>query len=143
MEGARCLDLFAGSGALGLEALSRGAAQLTFIDLSSTATRFLETNLQRLNCENAKVIQDDSLIWLKNAATKRNERFDIVFIDPPFEDGLVTKSCEILEKSGIMTPRSMIYVEHKVNQSPIFPLSWHQYRTKRAGNVCYSLFEHE
>jgi 16S rRNA (guanine966-N2)-methyltransferase len=82
VDGARVLDLFAGSGALGLEALSRGAASATFVDSSPAALRVIRSNLETLG-EEAEVVRADALRWL-GAASRRSRQYDLAFVDPPY-----------------------------------------------------------
>jgi 16S rRNA (guanine966-N2)-methyltransferase len=83
VEGLEVLDLFAGSGALGIEALSRGAARATFVDSDAAAVRSVRANLARLGVEDAQVVRSDALVFLR-AAARREERWDLVLCDPPY-----------------------------------------------------------
>ena len=83
VRAARVLDLFAGSGALGVEALSRGARECTFVDSDGAATRAIRENLRRLGAETGHVIRSDALVFLR-AAARRDRRWDLVFCDPPY-----------------------------------------------------------
>ncbi|GGC08775.1 ribosomal RNA small subunit methyltransferase D [Marinobacterium zhoushanense] len=141
-EGARCLDLCAGSGALGLEALSRGAGSVTFVDRSPQVTRALQTNLQHLKVQNAEVINAAALEWLDARPTDEAERFDLVFMDPPFRQGLVAPLCALLESRNLLADRAMIYIECERELTlPPLPADWQLYREKQAGQVSYRLFE--
>lgn len=139
MPGARCLDLFTGSGALGLEALSRDASAVTFIDQSSVATRSLKQNLQLLHATNATVLNTDAVKWLKTTAPELP--YNIVFIDPPFRCGLVYECVEQLQSKPFLTLGSYIYIEiEKEAIRPQFPAHWRLHREKEAGQVRYMLF---
>ena len=139
VPGARCLDLFTGSGALGLEALSREARTVTFIDLSPSAISSLKNNLQTLHANNADVMCTDSVKWLKNATS--SEAYDIIFIDPPFRCDLVPQCVALLESSTLVKPGTHIYIEiEKETAQPVFPQNWHLHREKEAGQVRYMLF---
>ena len=139
IPGAKCLDLFTGSGALGLEALSREARSVTFIDLSPSVISSIKANLQTLQATNAEVICTDSIKWLKN--TTSNEAYDIVFIDPPFRCDLVPQCIPLLESSGLLKAGTYIYVEiEKETTQPQFPQNWRLHREKEAGQVRYMLF---
>jgi 16S rRNA (guanine966-N2)-methyltransferase len=83
LDGLRVLDLYAGSGALGIEALSRGAGIATFVDSDAAAVRAVRENLERVGAENGTVVRADALAFLRNAA-RRRERWDLVFCDPPY-----------------------------------------------------------
>ena len=139
IPGARCLDLFTGSGALGLEALSREARSVTFIDLSPHVVSSLKNNLQTLQASNAEVICTDSVKWLKNAASEM--AYDIIFIDPPFRCNLIAQCVELLEFSNVLKAGTYIYIEiEKEATQPNFPQNWRLHREKEAGQVRYMLF---
>jgi 16S rRNA (guanine966-N2)-methyltransferase len=139
IPGARCLDLFTGSGALGLEALSREARSVTFIDLSPHAISSLKNNLQTLQASNAEVVCTDSVKWLKNTASET--AYDIIFIDPPFRCNLVAQCVELLEFSNLLKAGTYIYIEiEKEATQPDFPKNWRLHREKEAGQVRYMLF---
>ncbi|MBN3562357.1 16S rRNA (guanine(966)-N(2))-methyltransferase RsmD [Aliamphritea spongicola] len=142
IPGAKCLDLFTGSGALGLEALSRGAGQTTMIDLSAAATGQLQSNLQTLKATNANVIQADVQHWLSQQSN--DQQYDLVFMDPPFRKDLAVSCCEKLESQGMLASRAMIYVETESELSMLqVPENWHLHREKKAGQVTYRLYIRE
>lgn len=144
VPGAQCLDLFSGSGALGLEALSRGASSMTFIDMNTITTRKLKDNLQQLKCQQAEVIQADVLEWLKQRKTDLEPQFDVVFMDPPFHQGLVAPCCALLEQHHLLADDAIIYVETESELSdPGVPSHWHEHRFKKAGQVSYRLYMRE
>ena len=137
--GAACLDLFAGSGALGLEALSRGAAHVTFVEQDAAAARELSTRLTEWQAASARVVRMDALRYLAGAATP----FDIVFLDPPFDSQLLERAATLLEAQPWMQPDARIYVECPARAGlPSLPRSWRLLRAKRAGEVGYHLFAH-
>jgi len=139
ITGARCLDLFTGSGALGLESLSREAGSVTFIDQSSVATHSLKQNLQLLQATNATVINTDAVKWLHSAEPE--SPYNIVFIDPPFRCGLVYECIEQLQTKPLLTIGSYIYIEiEKEAMRPNVPANWQLHREKEAGQVRYMLF---
>ena len=111
--GARCLDLFAGSGALGLEALSRGAKDVIFIEKNKAVATQLEKNLEILNSE-ATVHQTDALVFLveQNLAEK-NQTVDIIFLDPPYRQGLLEKALALINQQKILHEKGLIYLEHE------------------------------
>lgn len=138
IAGARCLDLFAGSGALGLEALSRGAASVTFVDLSRQVKQSIEANLALLKTNRARVYASDALSWTQQAPA---EQFDILFLDPPFRKQMLTACCETLEARGMLAPGAYIYIEAEEELTRlIVPGTWRLHRHQRAGQVQYALF---
>lgn len=144
LTGARCLDLFSGSGALGLEALSRGAESATFVDLHSITTRQLQSNLQLLKASNSEVIQADVLQWLEARQTDLEPRYDMVFMDPPFRKGFVEPCCELLESRNLLAENAIIYVETESELGPPnVPSNWYEHRSKKAGQVTYRLYIRE
>jgi 16S rRNA (guanine966-N2)-methyltransferase len=132
--GARCLDLFAGSGALGLEALSRGAAHVTFVDREPQIGRHLSQTLERLGSRDATVVVEDALRFLSRSP----QPSDIVFLDPPFDSGVLEQIGSRLQ--GWLAPGAYIYVECPADRSlATLPVQWRVQRTKRAGQVGYHL----
>jgi len=139
---ARVLDLFAGSGALGLEALSRGAAEATFIESSAPAVTQLKKTLVTFKAEQATVIQRRAEDWLQQ--NNSMHRFDIVFLDPPFASTLLPALLMQLENSLCLAPRCLIYVETDAElEAENSPATWHMHRHKKAGRVLYYLFIRE
>ncbi len=139
LEGARCLDLFAGSGALGLEALSRGAGHCLFVDRDARAVAALREHLQLLGAEGGAVSQADTLALL---GTPPAEGFDIVFLDPPFRKELLEPCCEALAANGWLRPGARIYLEFEQELGePPLPEGWSLLRLKQAGQVAYGLAE--
>ena len=135
--GASCLDLFAGSGALGIEALSRGAANVTFVDSDPRISRHIEQTLQRLSASDQRVVAMDALKFLKGPA----QAFQIVFLDPPYASDLLADVCALLAK-GWLAPRAWIYLENAADRAlPELPAGWSLYRSKRAGQVGYHLVQ--
>jgi 16S rRNA (guanine966-N2)-methyltransferase len=135
--GSRCLDLFAGSGALGLEALSRGAASVLFVERSKTATIALEDCLVALSDDHGTVCQADALTFLRGVAPAE---YDLVFLDPPFASDMVAEMCRLLAKGGWLKSGAHIYFEQDKKQSlPALPDGWHLLKEKMTGNVRYSL----
>ena len=108
VHGSRCLDLFAGSGALGLEALSRGAGELIFVEKNKAVATQLKRNLDALKSD-ALVYQDDALDFLQN----QSQAFDIIFLDPPYRQGLLEKSLALINKQKLLQEHSLIYLEHE------------------------------
>jgi 16S rRNA (guanine966-N2)-methyltransferase len=134
IAGAQCLDLFAGSGALGLEALSRGAGSCWFVELARAASQQIRQHLETLQCSTGRVLDADALQWLDTAPPAT--RFHLVFIDPPFRQGLASDCCARLERSGRLTDNALIYVESAVDEGqPDVPANWSLHRDKQAGQV--------
>lgn len=135
ISGARCLDLFAGSGALGIEALSRGASAVTFVDREPQVGRHLTQTLQRLEATGATVKTDDAGRFLERIP----QPFDVVFLDPPFASSLLQAVFAKLPQ-GWLAPDAHIYVECAAD-TPLPPLAkgWTVYRSKQAGQVGYHL----
>ena len=136
IEGARCLDLFAGTGALGIEAISRGAGACTFIESDRALARELAGNLARLKIENARVVDGDALATLAGRA----EPFDIVFLDPPFGADLWNTSAERLDGGGWLAADAWIYVESPIDAELALPPAWRLHREGHAGAVRYALY---
>jgi 16S rRNA (guanine966-N2)-methyltransferase len=135
ITGARCLDLFAGSGALGIEALSRGAAESWLVEKNTKAVQSLHGSLASLGCTNAKVVRQDALKFLHGTPTK----FDLVFLDPPFGDIDLEILCTLLEDNWL-TDGAHIYIElHRRGSLPALPPTWTVDREKTAGQVRFLL----
>ena len=112
---ANCLDLFAGSGALGLEALSRGAKNVVFIEKNAVIANKLKENLALLKAD-ATVIISDALSYINNE-TKAKEVFDVIFLDPPYRLGLIEKSLSDLIEKKLMNESTLVYLEHEEEES--------------------------
>ena len=116
---AHCIDLFSGSGALGFEALSRGAASVTFVDQNSDVIKYLHSTAEKLSAKNINLIHDAAP---SQSLTKKlaNHQFSIVFIDPPFHQGLIEKCCDWLIKANLLSKNALIYIEAERELS-LFP----------------------
>ncbi|CAK9886606.1 MAG: Ribosomal RNA small subunit methyltransferase D [Candidatus Erwinia impunctatus] len=142
IQGARCLDCFSGSGALGLEALSRHAASATLLELERPVARQLEKNLATLGVAEStgRVINTNTLTWL----AQTGEPFDIVFIDPPFRQGLLQQTLSLLEQHQWLAETAMVYIESETEAGlPDVPANWHLHREKQAGQVAYRLYQRQ
>ncbi|QWR79916.1 16S rRNA (guanine(966)-N(2))-methyltransferase [Cronobacter sakazakii] len=140
LVGARCLDCFAGSGALGLEALSRYAADATLLEMERGVAQQLQKNLATLKSSAAKVVNTNTLNFLN----QNGEPHNIVFVDPPFRKGLLEATLNLLETRGWLAPQALIYVESEVeNGLPPVPANWQLHREKVAGQVAYRLYLRE
>lgn len=136
IDGARCLDLYAGSGALGLEALSRGAARAVFVDLAPAALRQLAANLDTLKCTQGELIRMDARRFLEMPATP----FDLVFLDPPYRSELLAPTFDALLQHGWLAPGAAVYLEHEAGIAPpALPVGWQLHRSAAAGQVRYHL----
>lgn len=131
---ARCLDLFAGSGALGLEALSRGAAQVQFVELDRTAARAISGHLQLLGSKGSKVFNGSASAFLQQAP----QPFDIVFVDPPFSGDLWQQTLAALQQ-GWLAPGALVYIESPKHTDMALPADWELLKEKRSGQVCMRL----
>jgi len=137
IPGARCLDLFAGSGALGLEALSRGAAEVVFVDRDPQVQAYLRETLALLGAEHAEVVRAEALAFL---AAPPPRRFDVVFLDPPYQAELLGPCCQALASQAWLGDGAYIYIESARDASPDWlPPAWQVMREKQAGQVCYRL----
>lgn len=133
-----CLDCFAGAGSLGFEALSRGAAKVTLIELNNAAAKQLQANKQLLSADNVIVANTNSLDFLKSSA---KQHYDLVFIDPPFREGLVTQAADLLN-NGWLANQALIYVEMEIHSNQQLPSNWQLLKEKVAGQVAYQLFQY-
>ena len=138
---AECLDGFAGSGALGFEALSRQAKKVTFLELDKTVANQLKKNLQTLKCsaEQADVINQSSLDFLKQI--QNQPHFDVVFLDPPFHFGLAEQAISLLAENNWLRPNALIYVETEKDKPLITPENWTLLKEKNTGMVSYRLYQ--
>jgi 16S rRNA (guanine966-N2)-methyltransferase len=137
LAGRRCLDLFAGSGALGVEALSRGAAHAVFVESDPASARAIQATLRTLGCERGRVECQDAFACLRRPAP---EPFDVVFLDPPYGEDCLPRVCDALEQGGWLAPAAWIYLEDPAERgAPRLPAGWALMRSKRAGDVGYHL----
>ncbi len=163
IQNAHCLDLFAGSGILGLEALSRGASQVTFIDQDPATTQLLEKTILSLppaqkpqlfiqhrryvipnliekesphnSC--VHLLTQDALLPIAQASGP----YDIIFLDPPFKKDLLNPCIPLLKTYGYEKPGTFVYLEMERGFTPLFPEHWKLYRESKAGKVVYQLVE--
>ena len=135
IDGARCLDLFAGTGALGIEALSRGAAHVDFVESDAQLARMLRENLARLK-QTAAVHQSMASRFVEST----DACYDIVFLDPPFADDLWDRAMASLETSHRLAPAAWIYVESPANRTVAPPENWLLHREGQAGAVRFALY---
>lgn len=142
---ARCLDLFAGSGALGFEAASRGADSVVMIETNRTAYTQLVSNCSTLNADSIDLICTDALDWLAKTplpaeSPSTSKPFDIVFLDPPFEKQLFNKTIALLDASNLVTDMGLIYLETPRDHLFTTPKHWRKHKEKHAGQVSAYVF---
>ena len=140
IAGARCLDLFAGSGALGFEAASRGAAEVVLLDSDRNIINTIQSQISLLGADNIQVMQTDALAFLQSPPPGINRSFDIIFLDPPFGKDLLPVCIEQLEKFNWLADDATIYIESESSvQVQYLPDNWKIHHSKRAGQVMYHL----
>jgi 16S rRNA (guanine966-N2)-methyltransferase len=135
IAGAHVLDLFAGTGALGIEALSRGAASADFVEADVRLAELLRANLARLR-QDAAVARTDALRFLAEG----ENCYDIVFLDPPFAAGLWNAAAQALEMHGRLQADAWVYIESPATETLDLPASWRVHREGRAASVRYALY---
>lgn len=135
IDGARCLDLFAGTGALGLEAASRGAGEVCLVERDRDAVAALHQHVQRLQAEQVQVHHAEALHWLQQPPPSR---FDIVFLDPPYAADLLRPAWQRLRDGGWLAPQAHVYAEWPLQQPP--PIDLPPWRSGRAGQVAHALY---
>jgi 16S rRNA (guanine966-N2)-methyltransferase len=137
LAGRRCLDLFAGSGAFGFESLSRGAAEVVFVERDAAAADAIRRMLETLQCSRGQVVHQDVFEWLRHSTSCP---FDVVFVDPPYAERWLGEVAEQLESGGWLAPAAFIYLEDAATHGvPALPAGWQMHRSKRAGDVGYHL----
>jgi 16S rRNA (guanine966-N2)-methyltransferase len=136
IAGATCLDLFAGTGALCLEALSRGAARVVMVEKDAHVVECLRQHVVTLQASNANVVQADAVDFLRQTP----QPFDIVFLDPPFKSDLIARCAALVETNGWIKRGGLVYIEapSQVDVLPL-PATWELIRSKKAGQVGYHL----
>lgn len=136
LYGKQVLDLFAGTGALGIEALSRGASQVTFVERDSRVATLIRDNLVTLNATQGVVVTTDALTFLNLPG----QPADVVFLDPPFHQGLAAPCCAALEAGGWLASDAIIYLETEQALTPEVPANWKLHRETRAGESTARLY---
>tara|TARA_B100000579_G_scaffold420780_1_gene420868 strand:- start:219 stop:824 length:606 start_codon:yes stop_codon:yes gene_type:complete len=138
--GARCLDLFAGTGALGFEALSRGAKSVCFVDKNRKAVKAINQVARKFGFLRPNVLVSDAFLYLEN---NKNSEFDIIFLDPPFSAVYMTDLFKLLSEYCYLADGAFIYVEqNKADKLPLFNSNWDIIKKEVAGNVRYMLFRY-
>lgn len=137
LNGARCLDCFAGSGALGFEAVSRYAEHATLLEADRTVAAQLKKNVALIGTDKITVQNTDALKWLSQPGTP----YQVVFLDPPFRKGLLAETITLLEAHGWLADEAFIYVEAEAESTAAdVPANWTLHREKVAGQVAYRLY---
>lgn len=141
IAGSRCLDLFAGSGALGFEAASRGASSVLLLDNDQATVAMLEGNCRRLDAKQVQVVCDDAIKFLGTDKPPTEQNYDIVFVDPPYQSGLLGSCCRLLEQGHWLANHAKIYLECDARDTLTdLPGNWHCQKSKKAGQVGYQLY---
>jgi 16S rRNA (guanine966-N2)-methyltransferase len=141
ISGANCLDLFAGSGALGMEALSRGASSCCFIDTAPAACEHIAANLTLMQCDTATTHTAQAAQWLKQLNPTPSETFDIIFLDPPFGKNLAEECLVLIDQKQLARNDGLVYLETNRDEAlPATPPHWQLHREKIAGQVNYRLY---
>tara|TARA_Y100000588_G_C14020130_1_gene823878 strand:+ start:247 stop:834 length:588 start_codon:yes stop_codon:yes gene_type:complete len=138
-RGANVLDCFAGSGGLGFECLSRFAAHATFIELNNKAAEQLKKNANTLKLGNTNIINTSAIEHL--TIENQDDKFNLVFVDPPFRKGLAEPSCHLLEQNNWLSDEALIYVEVEKECTFDAPDNWQVLKEKQAGQVLCRLYQ--
>lgn len=138
IEGSRCLDLYAGSGALGLEAASRGAASVTLVERDPVALAQLRANRDLLDAGQVEIETGDAVAWLERGPVRA---YDIVFVDPPYADHLVSRTVSGLLSGDWLAAQALVYLEWPVEQAA--PVAGSPWREARAGGIRYALYRRD
>ena len=137
LGGARCLDLFSGSGALGFEAASRGAEKVTMVENNTQVAEQLRANCQTLATTDCLVVNKTAQQFL----TAHSEQYDVVFIDPPYQANLWQEIAQLLVDENSLAENATIYLEcPRKGDLPVVPECWQLIKDKQAGGVRYCLF---
>ena len=141
IDGRTCLDLYCGSGALGFEAVSRGAASAVLVEKNPKAIKALRQNQQAIDTENQiRITACAALQYLSTASA----RFDLIFLDPPFATDELEKACYQVQKHGLIAPEGLIYLERAAERELVYlPDKWREIKTAQRGGVCYTLYLNE
>ena len=133
---AKCLDGYAGSGALGFEAISRGAKSITLIENEMLAYKGLQKTISSFSEENIELVKSDIESYLQNTS----KTFDIIFFDPPFSKAFPMQCVTLIEKNGTMSEGGLLYIEY-TSTIELNPEIWENIKVKRAGQVTYALYK--
>ncbi len=133
IAGARCLDLFAGSGALGFEALSRGAAGVVMVESDAGLVRALRQQAEKLDSQGHVIELADAIGWLKRAL----KPFDIIFLDPPFKQGRIAQCCALIKEGALLNNHGVVYIEAEKGLAP--PPGWEIHKQGNAAQAQFML----
>jgi 16S rRNA (guanine966-N2)-methyltransferase len=138
LPGARCLDLFAGTGVLGFEAVSRGAASATLVERDRSVYHALQKNMLKLDmADRVRIINTDALDYLLAGC---DQQFDIIFIDPPYGKGLADSAISLIDQADCLKPGGLMYMEHESEAgAAAIAENWRELKHKQAGQVSYYL----
>lgn len=140
LPGARCLDLFAGSGALGFEAASRGAREVVMVEANAVVATALQANISKLAASEIRLVRGDALAFLN----QESQPFDVIFLDPPFHGDWLDKVLAQIAARNLVNTGGWVYIENEREAgAPTLPAGWHWYREKEAGQVRYALAQRE
>lgn len=142
LASSRCLDLFAGSGVLGLECLSRGATHCTFVENNSKVLQALAANIEQLavDAANFELIEKNAISYLQQF--QNSQKFDLVFIDPPFGKGLLPQTIQTIENAGCLNDNAKIYIEYDSSEQVLaMPDNWQCIKQKKAGQSQLFLYQ--
>ena len=136
VEGRRVLDLFAGTGQLGIEALSRGAREAVFVDQAQAAIRLVEENLASTKLEGGITVRSAADSYLRSG-----EKFDLIFLDPPYDSGLLDKMLKIVQQIDILNENGIIVAESTLEKSlPEMEYPYEKLREYRYGKVKITIY---
>lgn len=139
--GCRCIDLFAGSGALGFEAISRGATSVIMIEKDAEVIDQISRNIELLSTDQIEVYRDDAMNFLEIGNRESKYKFDLVFMDPPYRSELLEPCCKLLEQGQWLEAGSKVYIEYSSDDTfDDLPSNWECLKKKQAGQVGYSLY---
>ncbi len=140
INNSNCLDLFCGSGALGFEAISRGASSVVFVDSAPNVIGQLKANINLLGCDDASIaVNANALDWLNAEPKVVATGYDIIFLDPPFRKGLLFDVCRKIDDLSLLNKHGYIYLEVEKGCELAIPEKWKIYRQKNAGKVDFYL----
>ena len=140
VQGRVCVDLFAGTGALGLEALSRGAARSVFVEQDAATVRHLRAQIKTLAAA-ATVAHADASAWLSRAQAREEAPFHLVFLDPPYDKPELAQRCwEILQQQNLLAADALVYLEYDSGAQPSIPPRWQLAHKAQAGRSCAALY---
>lgn len=136
IEGRKALDLFAGTGQLGIECLSRGASHTVFVDASADAVKVIRENLKRTNLTQVStLLQSEAIAYLEQC----REKFDLIFLDPPYESGLINSALKVISEIDILSESGIIICEYATSQPPKLPAGLCLSRDYRYGKTGVAL----